>query len=88
MMRIEDAREIGAAKLNLSPDQFNRFMEQAKRMEVKKDDMGPMTLALAVLDAADAHKSDIGLHAELQDALIVVQQAEQEWRLDGSVRSR
>lgn len=82
MMSLPEAREIGSAKLDIDGPLFDKCLEQAGRMGVEKKHLPPMTLALALLGISKAQETSIGMQAELRDALNVVSQAEEEWKLD------
>lgn len=81
-MTINDARQIGESKLRISRPLFDKSFELAKRMGVRPQDLGPMTLALAILGVVKANKSDRGLEAEMHDALVLVSRAETEWNME------
>ena len=81
-MDLQEAREIGRRKLQVDSALFENSLEQAKRMDVEKEHLPPMALALALLGASQAQTTDIGLQNELRDALNIVSQAESEWRME------
>lgn len=84
-MTLNEAREIGAAKLNIDRALFDKCLVQAKRMRVEADDLGPMALAIGLLGVSRADKSDIGLRNEMLDAMDVIRQAENEWRMQQKI---
>lgn len=81
-MTVNDARQIGLGKLKVDRPLFDKCMEVAKGMEVRAEDLGAMTLALALMGASKADRSDKGLKNELMDALEIVSRAEKEWLMD------
>lgn len=81
-MNMREAREIGRRKLQVDGPLFGKCLEQAKRMGVEKEHLPPMALALALLGVSQAQTTDIGLQNELRDALNIVSQAENEWRME------
>lgn len=81
-MTIEEARMIGESMLKVDRELFATVLEIAKRVDgMRKDDLGPMTLALAIMGASKVNPRDEGMARELTDALTVVDKAEKEWRL-------
>ena len=87
-MTVGEARQLGAAKLNVDRELFDACFRVAQRLDgARAQDMGPVTLALAVMGAAKAQDSD-ELENELGDALDLVGMAEKEWRLELSVGGR
>lgn len=81
-MTIEEARQIGESMLKVDRDLFLKVLEIAKKVEdMRKEDLGPMTLALAIMGASKVDPRDEGVARELTDALTVVSKAEREWRL-------
>ena len=81
-MTVEEARQIGESMLKVDRDLFIKVLEIAKGMEdMRKEDLGPMTLALAIMGASKVDPRDEGVAKELTDALAVVNKAEREWRL-------
>lgn len=81
-MTLSEARQVGAEKLKITRPLFDRALEAAKAMKVRPQDLGPMTLALALMGVVKANTSDRGLEAELTDALAVVSKAETEWSME------
>ena len=80
-MNIQEARQIGKSKLSIPDELFNRCYEVGKNMGVIPRHRGPMTLALAMLGVAEAHKAE-DMTGELTDALALVSKAENEWRME------
>lgn len=80
-MKLEEARQIGATKLNIDERLFRKAKEAAEQMGVEPKHMGPMTLALALMGVAKAHDPS-ELSGEMTDALALVSRAEDEWRMD------
>lgn len=80
-LTIEEARELGAKKLRIDQGLFDRSVKAARQMQVRPEDMGPMTLALAILGVSKAHKGD-SMARELTDALELVARVENEWRME------
>jgi hypothetical protein len=82
-LTLEEARQLGAAKLWIDRALFDKSLEVAKGLDgMRREDLGPMTLALAILGVSKAHVSDQGLAAELTDALALVAKAEEAWRME------
>jgi hypothetical protein len=81
-MTIEEAREIGAAMLKVDRDLFEKSLEAARRVEgMRKEDLAPMALILAVMGVSKVNPNDPGIERELGDAVDLIGKAEQAWRL-------
>lgn len=81
MLTLNEARDVGQSKLNIDRALFEKCLEEAKKMEVEAQHQGPMALAIAIMGLSKAQLTDIGLQNEMRDALNIVSQAENEWRL-------
>lgn len=81
-MTIEEAREIGAALLKVDRGLFEKSLEAARRVEgMRPEDLGPMSLVLAVMGVSKVNPNDSGIERELGDALDLINKAEIAWRL-------
>ena len=85
MMTLNEARDIGQSKLKIDAPLFQKCVEEAKKMEVEAQHLGPMALAIAIMGVSKAQTTDMGLQHEMRDALNIVSQAEREWRMDQKV---
>lgn len=81
-MTIEEARQIGEAMLRIDRQLFEKSLDAARRVEeMRPQDLGPMTLAIAILGISKVNPHDEGLAAEMTDALALVDKAETTWRM-------
>lgn len=81
-MTIEEALQIGEAMLRIDRQLFEKSLDAARRVEgMRPQDLGPMTLAIAVLGVSKVDPRDEGLAAEMTDALALVGKAETTWRM-------
>lgn len=87
MMTMAEARQIGEQKLRLHPEVMRKAAQVAQQMEVKREHLPPMILALSVMGVAKATDPK-ELEGELTDALALVSQAEKEWRFDQVMQSQ
>ncbi len=81
-MTIEEARQIGEAMLRIDRQLFEKSLEVARKVEeMRPQDLGVMTLAIAILGVSRVNPRDEGFAAEMTDALAVIDKAEKQWRL-------
>lgn len=79
-MTLSEAYNIGQQILKLDSNTIKKAEQVARELaEMRTQDLGPMTLALALLGVSKAHRSDVGLQQELMDALGIVARAEKEY---------
>jgi hypothetical protein len=86
-LTVTEARQLGQAKLNIDTGLFDRSLQAAKDMDARPQDLGPLTLALALMGVAKAVDPE-DLTGELTDALKLVSQAETEWELERQLEGR
>ena len=87
MMTLNEARAIGASKLNIPDGLFKKCVEAAHEMAVDGRHLGPMALALGIMGIAKATDA-AEIEGELTDALALVSKAEKEWRMDLKMETR
>jgi hypothetical protein len=81
-MTIEEARQIGTAMLKVDRDLFDKSLEAARKVDgMRQEDLGPMSLVLAVMGVSKVNPNDPGIERELGDALDLIDKAEKAWRL-------
>ena len=84
-MTINEARIIGLRKLNVSRELFDMCMRTARALpEMRAQDVPPITLALAMMGAAQVRDID-EIEGELTDALSLVAKAEREYQMEMKV---
>lgn len=81
-MTVEEARQIGEAMLRIDRQLFEKSLDAARKVEeMRPQDLGPMTLAIAILGISKVDPRDEGLAAEMTDAFALIDKAETTWRM-------
>lgn len=80
MLTIQEARQLGAERLRIAPDVFNRSVEIAKEMDARHQDIGVVALALSIMGVAGVTEKK-GMEDEFASALQLISMAEKEWRM-------
>ena len=81
-MTVEEARQIGEAMLRIDRQLFEKSLEAARKAEgMRQEDLGPMTLVVAIMGISKVNPRDEGFAAEMTDALALIDKAEKQWRL-------
>jgi hypothetical protein len=81
-MTVEEARQIGEAMLRIDRQLFEKSLDAARKVEeMRPQDLGPMTLVLAILGISKVNPRDEGFAAEMTDALALIDKAETTWRM-------
>lgn len=81
-MTVEEARQIGEAMLRIDRQLFEKSLDAARKVEeMRPQDLGPMTLVLAIMGISKVNPRDEGFAAEMTDALALIDKAETTWRM-------
>lgn len=81
-MTIEEARQIGEAMLRIDRQLFEKSLEAARKAEgMRKEDLGVMSLVIAIMGISKVNPRDEGFASEMTDALALIDKAEKQWRL-------
>lgn len=81
-MTVEEARQIGEAMLRIDRQLFEKSLDAARKVEeMRPQDLGPMTLVLAIMGISKVNPRDEGFAAEMTNALALIDKAETTWRM-------
>jgi hypothetical protein len=81
-MTVEEARQIGETMLRIDRELFEKSLDAARRAEgMRPQDLGPMTLVVAIMGVSKVNPRDPGFAAEMTDALALIDKAEKTWRM-------
>lgn len=81
-MTVEEARQIGEAMLRIDRQLFEKSLDAARKVEeMRPQDLGPMSLVLAIMGISKVNPRDEGFAAEMTDALALIDKAETTWRM-------
>lgn len=84
-LTIDEARRLGSEKLGIAQPLFDKCLGHAQDMVMREGgkpaDLGPLTLALALMGASKSYETE-DIQGEMVDALQLIDKAEKEWRME------